>query len=381
MTLAEILQELQKSGEISDYIAAEVPGGALTTGWVQQRIIVESVRGDLRSKSNQDELVIPSDRFVRLHRDEKMADYREGAMLVFGHGRKKQVGLVSVIPPDSMNDDGSCVVVSMHSVDADLSNLISRMIGSNAAATDEEPNLDYLEQMKQDLVEERLHSLLNLRIPKREFKAKELIGTKNLVSEGDIEKLKPLALTLVRWLMGQKMFQSTKRPLVSVVLLGKRATLIFLWDGPNGIATFAIAGGQNLMKCITYYVQPLWPEQPNTSGREKGAPRVFVESSTTRHTSSSRQSEGERRSERHVGARDLVELSSRLDAIPISELEKKIEHLESAEKRTPRNRLRNELATTEMLKRFNDTLERLEQVTKRMKSLEERIGRVTKDME
>lgn len=389
MNLAGTLQAMFNSGEISNYIVAEIPRGNLQIGWIEHNLLLKSIDEDLQNKRNQDRMVIPTDRFVRLHRDDLMTDFQTSGVLVFGSEAQKHYRLITVVLPASEREEQPYLAVSLHSEQTDLNKIVPRLAGTSKSFTRHEPQLDYLERMKTDIIEGRLLSLLSLKIPKGNVKPKEWVQDKRsiIVGRGDIQSVQGYAQTLIRWIVGLQLFQETEKPLIAAVLLGKGATLVCLWDGPNGIASFAVARGNNLHEYLSHYVTPLWPHSGEGRNVDPVSPKVVVESPSSRSPKRLSRVDSRTKNREKVETvpphldKTVTLLTSRLASIPLDDLEQRLKELESRIGESTRAPARKELATTEVLQRFNETIERLEQVTKRMKKLEERIGRIVKNME
>jgi hypothetical protein len=373
------------SGDIIGYFVAEVPKGPLQTGWLEQNIRSKSVEGSIRSKDNQSALIVPADRFVRLLREDIIAaDYSRG-LFVFGTAQLDEPRLI-VIVRDEPEDSGSGqLVVALRTRQRNNTKIAAELLGLTRLGARVEPQIDYLEQMRADLVEGLVDGFLSLPIPKGRLKPKEWIrgsSSGSIAKEGITAGIENLGPIIARWITGLQVFEDCETPLAVLFLLDTNGGLVALWDDANKIAAFASMLRRGLEASIGHYTSPLWLGLPENDRAQWDSPRVTILSSESRspEKKAARPHE-EGAPEAAVNLEEMVKgLASRLGSIPIDDLERRLRRVESMSGFSPEDSTRGP-ANAQVIQRLRETAERLEAVTARMRKLEARIDRIAKGME
>ena len=372
-------------GDIIDYFVAEVPKGPLQTGWLEQNIRSKSVEGSIRSKDNQSALIVPADRFVRLLREDIIAaDYSRG-LFVFGTAQLDEPRLI-VIVRDEPEDSGSGqLVVALRTRQKNNTKITTELLGLTRLEARVEPQIDYLEQMRADLVEGLVDGFLSLPIPKGRLKPKEWIhgsSSGSIAKEGKTAGIENLGPMIARWITGLQVFEDCETPLAVLFLLDTNGGLVALWDGASKIAAFASILRRGFEASIGHYTSPLWLGLPENDRAQRDSPRVTILSSESRSPEKkAARSHEEGAPEAAVNLEEMVKgLASRLGSIPIDDLERRLRRVESMSGLSPEDSTRGP-ANAQVIQRLRETAERLEAVTARMRKLEARIDRIAKGME
>ncbi|MHA3963583.1 MAG: hypothetical protein AM325_008575 [Candidatus Thorarchaeota archaeon SMTZ1-45] len=371
------LQALYNSGQISEYILARLPVGMLKTGWIEQGLISKGMKGNLRDKNNQESLIIPADRFSRLSRDR--AEWDNLAILIIGpKGLTAKKFVAMVFGPQ----DSQCLVafqtqkISPYEI---MDFLIQNALGEKLSGFFEEPNLDYVEQLRLDASEGELAEMTVLSLPKKQMKISEWMKEVLLspssdsieAQHGKSNKIPKFAALVTRWLTGLELFKNTSNGIASLVFWGPNIIDACFWDQPQRISAFIIFNHNNLDLLTTKYLTPLWIAAGESNATIQPTREVTVEPRKV-SVSTTKQSTTEKYE------RSIALSKSDLDSI-ITDLTKRLDSLES--------HLRSSIPASEMVEknrgtmdvlhsRLLDNIERIESLSKRLFEIEKRLKRI-----
>jgi hypothetical protein len=144
------LQALYHSGQISGYIHSKLTDGSLKTGWIEQGLLSKGVKGQLRDKNNQESLVIPADRFARLARDHGELD--DTTLVIIGSKGLVARKFVAIV----FGQQGSQSLIAFQiqkTSPYEIIRFLLHALGKKSSQLLEEPNLDYVEQLRIDASE------------------------------------------------------------------------------------------------------------------------------------------------------------------------------------------------------------------------------------
>ncbi|TFG33965.1 hypothetical protein EU527_05775 [Candidatus Thorarchaeota archaeon] len=284
------LQAMYHSGEVSSYISAKVPNDKLSTGWIGQSILQKGFTGKLQDKKNQEQLVIPLDRFVRLTKEwTDQAEPILGMCLIGTRGltEKRFIALVSSSSEDQFN---SSIAIAFQSEKSDLKETIDKVThfvtDTRKKKKITEPNLDYIEQLKSDVSDGSVNHLLSIRLSASEDKTSELIqnmmktdvDSNGIVAQyGKKSIISPLILLFSRWLLGLDLFRKTRDTVATILFLLPSEIQLCLWDTPQRLATFTCINNTDLSQVFENYIIPLWFSSDNLTASKSKSPMVVIE--------------------------------------------------------------------------------------------------------
>ncbi len=282
------LQAMYHSGQVSAYIISKLPEGKLTIGWIEQGLLSKGLTGNLQDKKNQENLVIPMDRFTRLTRDYD-AEIKLGLIILGAHGLDKSK-LVTLVSNQYFTGKGSINAIGFNSDNIqtlELTHIITRFLSEKTESNiDNDPNLDYIEELLTDAANGDVRHLLSLSLPSGTHKLTDWIRNilkSDLKSEavlaqiGDHHEFSPSVLLFSRWLLGLEFFKKTKNAISSIILVQDSQIVLCFWDSPQNLATFAIIEGANIERVLRKYTLPLWYTSSDVTKDEPKGPKVVIE--------------------------------------------------------------------------------------------------------
>jgi len=284
------LQAMYHSGQVSAYIISKLPEGKLTTGWIEQGLLNKGFTGNLQDKQNQENLIIPIDRFARLTRDYD-AKINLGLIILGAHGLDKSK-LISLVSNQYFTRKGSINAIGFNSDNIqtlELIRIIARLLSEKTESTiDNDPNLDYIEELLTDAANGDVRHLLSLSLPSgkpkltdwiRKILKSDLKSKVVLAQIGDQHEFSPSVLLLSRWLLGLEIFKKTKNAIASILLVQGSQIVLCFWDSPQNLATFAIIEGTDIERVLRKYTLPLWYTSSEVIKDEPKGPKVLVNKS------------------------------------------------------------------------------------------------------
>ncbi len=411
------LKASKKSGEIIGYLCARLPDTGLQSGWIERGLTAKAFKGTQRSKTNQERYFVPTDQSVRLMSDRAMDAPRRYGLVVLGERGLTRSKFSVFLSDLKSSPSGGKQVASFWSDKYSPHDIVRFVIGyglGNCLLVEfEEPNLDYVEQLKTDFSDKKVREGICLQIPKDNFDAATWVKKSMRRSddpEGEVlfrsEKLKQIpafALLYGRWLQDLELFQTMKQGVSGCLLVRDEETEVAIWDLPRRIATFAIFASEPLEEITRKYLLPAWLAkgekiQPPTPTREV----VRLSDSDTVEDAQLQESvQPEVKTTPPVGiessalggiAIQVESLEKRLDKVPVEQLLRRIESTEararklveafselqrvrtSAAPDEPRNRATQELAQ----KSLKEIVIRLEELGSKLEEIEKRASRVLK---
>jgi hypothetical protein len=231
------LQALYHSGQISGYIHSKLTEGPLKTGWIEQGLLSKGVKGQLRDKNNQESLVIPADRFARLARD--YAEEKDTALVIIGSKGLTTSKFVAMVfgRPSSQ----SLIAFQIRKTSPyEIIHFLLQALGKKSSQLFEEPNLDYIEQLRIDASEGEVDEMIVLSLPKKEVKLSEWMKETLLspssgsieIQHGSSNKIPKFAALVTRWLTSLELFKSIPNGIAAIIFLGQKTMDACLWDQP-----------------------------------------------------------------------------------------------------------------------------------------------------
>ena len=375
--IATHLQALYHSGQISGYIHSKLTDGSLKTGWIEQGLLSKGMKGNLRDKHNQESLVIPADRFARLARDR--GGWKDAALVIIGSKGLAASKFVAMVFGPQESQSLVAFQIQRTSPHEIVRFLLQNALGKKVSPHFEEPNLDYVEQLRMDASEGEVNEMTVLSLPKKQVKLSTWMKEALLsplsdnieIQHGTSNTIPKLAALITRWLTGLELFKSTPSGISTLVFVGKRVMEACFWDQPQRKVAFTTFNHDDLESLSRKYLTPLWIVSGESVETPSPTREVTVEtrkvpvqskkpSSTERHE--------EYASVSHSSAeKTLANLSKRLDS-----LELQLRYPKTDSEVTGKDR-----GTLDILQsKLSENIERIEALSKRLSDLEKRIKKI-----
>ena len=365
------LQALYHSGKITSYIHSNLPDGQLRTGWIEQGLLSKGMKGALRDKRNQESIVIPADRFARLARDR--GEWKEAVLVIIGPRGLTTSKFTALV----MHQEDIQSLIAFQTQKASPNEIIKILLetalGKKTSEHLEEPNLDYIEQLKIDAAESEIDEMTVLTLPKKQVKISEWMKEALLspssdsveFQKGTSKKMSKFAALITRWLTGLELFRNTSNRIATIIFINSETMDVCFWDQPQRKVVFAMLKHNNLESISRKYMIPLWlnpgegietlqptrevifePKKPAPTPRKSSVSEKQILSSTTETEKA------------------LIALSERLDS-----LESSISSSNGAF-----DALATDRGVMEVLQsRLAETIDRIETLAKRLDDLEKRL--------
>jgi len=375
--IATYLQALYHSGQIIGYIHSKLTDEPLKTGWIEQGLLSKGLKGKLRDKNNQESLVIPADRFARLARDR--GELEDTALVIIGSKGLNSRKFVAMV----FGRKGSQSLIAFQiqkTPPYDIVRiLIQNVLGKKANSRFEEPNLDYVEQLRIDASEGELDEMTVLSLPKKQTKMSEWMKDALLspssdsidVQHGTSNTIPKFAALITRWLTGLELFKGTPSSIAAIVFIGRKAMNGCFWDQPQRKVAFTSFKHENLEALSRKYLTPLWIVPGESVDKPKPTREVTVESrragAISKKPPSTERYEEPIASSAKDAEKSLARLSRRLDS-----LESQLKSSKADSGVTVKDR-----STLDILQsRLSDNIERIESISTRLVDLEKRLRKI-----
>jgi len=374
------LQALYNSGEVTGFISARMPSGKLTTGWMEHGLLQKALTGRLQDKKNQEQLIIPADRFARLTRDLKGTTNSFFGLLILGRrGLKKPKFYVLVYhAPDDSSESMTTVAFWTKSLNPTeiVPSIARHTLGQNLPTKKIDPDLDYIEQLQTDISIGLVQDLLSLRVRKGKQNISNWIhdAIKNVDSyeeviahAGKLERLSRGALLFSRWITTLELFKENEENIAAILMKYEDRMESCFWDGPRQLATFATVNGTDIEKVVDRYISSMWAGSEDLDVQRLRTPKVVI---------------GEMKKSESTRKEIKIESPSTKTSVSLGEiqerivvLEQKIHALDSFSKDQP---VSFDQSISIVQTRLVDIIDRLESLTERLNELELKLKSVGK---
>jgi hypothetical protein len=371
------LQALFHSGQVAGYIHSKLPEGSLKTGWIEQGLVSKAMKGNLRDKNNQESLVIPADRFARLARDRGGTE--DVAIVIIGSKGVTSSKFVAMVFRRKGSESLIAFQIKKTPPHETVRLLLQKALGKKASQVFEEPNLDYVEQLRMDASEGEVDEMTVLSLPKKQVKMSEWMKEALLspsseaieLQHGTTNAIPKFAALVTRWLTGLELFKVTPSEIAAIVFKGPKTMQACFWDQPHRLAAFAIFNRDDLESLSRKYLTPLWIVPGESVETPKPIREVTVGSRKT-PVSSKKASPAERRETAPM-------ISVKETKKTLTNLSRRIDSLESQVKSAPSG---SEMSAKDsgvldvLQSRLSENIERIESLSKRLIDLEKRIRNI-----
>ncbi|MHA2378687.1 MAG: hypothetical protein ACXADO_09220 [Candidatus Thorarchaeota archaeon] len=409
------LQALHASGDFPGYLCSRLPDTGLKTGWVGRGLTAKGLKGSLKTKSNQERYLVPTDQAVRLMSDRAIDTPRRSGLLIAGERGLVEDKLVVFLSDLKESPSGGKQVVTFWSRGYSPHELVRFVIRhglrESISAEFQEPNIDYVEQLKTDFSDRRLLEGICLEIPEGKFNPaswiKESVKASGDSTDGVLfrsDKLKQIpafGLLYSRWLLDMDLFQSMKQGVSSCLLVREDALEVALWDSPKRLATFATFVKTPLEEVARKYLLPAWLAkgqriEPPTRTREVVISQPKRDEATVKTTMKEVETPVSMQvhESNMKGILEQVEsLENRLEEVPLGELLRRLESVESRARKLvevfselrkmegspdsgePRDKATLDLVQTSL----HEIVDRLESLGSRLEDVEKRASAIVKE--
>jgi hypothetical protein len=368
------LQALYQSGKITSYIHTRLPTGSLKTGWVEQGLLSKGTRGKLRDKGNQESLVIPADRFTRLARDRE--EWEDAAIVIIGSKGLATSKFIAMVFDQA--DSQSLVAFQTQGASPNeiITILLQNALGIKKPFHFEEPNLDYIEQLRMDSAEGMVGEMTALSLPTNYDKISNWIKEVLLnpssesyeIQHGSSNRIPKFAALVTRWLVGLELFKRTSNRIAALLFLGSTSLDACFWDEPQRKAVYVTFLQKDLMSLSEKYLTALWlvPGESLTKPQRHrevtvGPPKV-------------------------AASNEKIALPKKQDLVTITDIEsvlitltKRVDSLESIlnSLNTDSDVVSGDRGTMDVLQtRLAENIDRIELMAKRLIELERRLSKI-----
>jgi len=368
------LQALFHSGDIIGYIHSNLPVDSLTTGWIEKGLLSKGVKGQLRDKHNQESLVIPSDRFSRLTKDMPDAGYAN--IVIIGTKGLRENKFAAMV----YENEGIQSLIAFQTKNKtplEIIQLFLQALGRPTSDKREEPNLDYVEQLRIDAGERIVNDAMVLSLPKEISKISEWIkatiqeesSSSILLRHRSSKDLPVFSALLTRWVTGLELFRETRSAITACLFVKKKEMDVCFWDSSQRIVSFASIGSSNVEELGMKYLLPLWMV-PGDSLEPPKKREVVLEPRPVKK-------QHVKVEESSPGVEDTIRaLRRRLDEVSISDLESQLKSIEERIQSIPDAPSLDKVGFETLQSRLAENIDRIETLAKRLVELEKRINKI-----
>jgi hypothetical protein len=375
------LQALYNSGDISGFISARMPSKKLTTGWIEQGLLSKGFTGKLQDKKNQEQLIIPADRFARLTRDlEGLSDSFIGLLILGSKGlaEPKFCVLVFSAPGDSTEFLTTVAFWTKNLNPSEIIHIITYYaFGQDQTTSSSEPDLDYIEQLKSDVSMGSVRDLLSLRIKAGRQNITEWLRdaikhvetSKEVIAHsGELGSLSKFALLFSRWITSLELSKSDRGNIATILMKFDNRIESCFWDKSQNLATFATITGLDIQLVVNRYFSSIWADSEDLGVSRSHTPKVVI---------------GTEKKSKPASKELEDESSERIDMLPLRDIRRRIEALEirfnvlDTTSRDQSPQLNQSISIVQT--RLVEIIDRLESLANRLNELETRlksIGRI-----
>ncbi len=410
--IATRLQALHTSGEFPGYLCSRLPDTGLQTGWVERGLTAKGLTGNLKTKSNQEQYIVPTDQAVRLMSDRAIDTPRRSGVLIIGDQGLVEDKLVVFLSDLKASPSGGKQVVTFWSRGYSPHDLVRFVIKhglkESISAEFQEPNIDYVEQLRADFSDKIVLEGICLRIPtgkmnpanwiKESVKGLSEASEKVLFHSDKLKQIPAFALLFSRWLLDMDIYQSLKKGVSSCLLVREDALEVAIWDSPKRLATFIIFANTPLEDVARKYLLPAWLAkgqrmEPPTKTREVvvSIPRTDKPSLNSTNQGVEFPSPLQIQESDVSGILEQIEsLEKRLEVVPLEDLLRRLESVEARarklvevfselrkiEGRQKPEELGDKAPANQVQESLHEIVERLESLGSRLEDIEKRASKI-----
>ena len=375
------LQALFHSGDVEGYIHSKLSDEPLKTGWIEKGLLSKGMKGQIRDKHNQESLIIPADRFARLTRD--MSGVGPTNIVILGSKGLVENKFAAMIYENEGSQSLIAFQIRKHTP-LEIVQLLLQGLGKRVSGKRDEPNLDYVEQLRMDAAERIVTEALVLSLPKEIAKISEWIkatlqeksSDSILLKHGTSKELVIFSALLTRWVNSLELFSEMRSAIATCVFVKDKEMDICFWDSSQKIASFATFASVDVEELSRKYLLPLWMV-PGDSLEPRPKKREVVLEPRSRKRGEAAPSEV-KQPKRSVDVDDTIEsLKRRLDSVSIPDLEIRLESIETKIQMSPDSPGLDKGSFEALQSRLSDNIDRIESLANRLGELEKRIKKIS----
>jgi hypothetical protein len=338
------------------------------------------MKGQLRDKHNQESLIIPTDRFARLTKD--MSGIGPVNIFILGSKGLSEKKFAAMIYEYEGSQSLIAFQIQTHTP-LDIVGLLLQGFGKKMSSKLDDPNLDYVEQLRMDTAERIVSDALVLSLPKEIAKISEWIkatiqeksSDNILLRHGNSKDLVVFSALLTRWINGLELFREMRSAIAACVFVKDKEMDVCFWDSSQKIASFATFTSVNIEELSRKYLLPLWMV-PGDSLRPSPKKREVVVEPRTRKRGKDPSEKKE--SKLSVDVDDSIEsMKRRLDSVSIPDLETRLESIETKMQTSPDSPELDKGTFDALQSRLSDNIDRIESLANRLGDLEKRIKKIS----
>ncbi len=400
------LQAMYSSSEVLGYLISQLPEKGLKSGWVEEGLLVKGLQESSSSKFNQENYIEPTQEAVHLMADRAMDAPGRTGIFILGEPGLDSPKLVVVLSDDPRAPGRAKLVTTIWLRDYtphDLIRLVLKyLLREQLSPVFEEPNLDYIEQLRIDAIEWEAAEAISLSIPGRKFNTS--IWIKQAIQHpdddyqialrfGKLRQIPAFALLFSRWLIDLPIFEDLNNGIAAAIFRKEDSVELAIWDNPRELATFAVLLDTDVEDITRKFLVPAWFEsgdriQPPIRTREVvvGKPsRSIVEgvkqSFSLKEPPMPVISEEERRAAEAL-TKLVDDLRTRMEKFPVEDIIQRLEMVEN-QSQILGEHLSSEMMTGEfsgdesiavgmLQNKLGHMLDKLEELTERIENIEKR---------
>ncbi len=393
--LVNRLEAMYANDEVLGYLSNRLSGDKLKAGWIETGLVSKGIKGDLVNKENQEGYVIPLSTTIRavIDRDIKYPD--DAGILILGEPGLLCEKFVVVFKNES-DDDKLIRNISAFWIKGYTPNEITRLflkheLGSGLLSTFDEPGVDYIEYLRDQISSGILEEAFSLVIPSNWRKSRNWIS--DLLKEDSSESMLliqdwskntvSLAYLLSNWIKDMSEQLKIEKLVGACFFIRGNISEGFFWDGPREIMTCSQFNTPDIEQIAMNILLPLWdtsgaPIHSTTSDDDSD-----IKSKDTIHGESIPPSPP-------LLPQEFEEIAHRarglVGKIDIDDTFRRIERIEAILGELEYARDQEDEKTTVphpdlMESRIKEALDSLEEITNRLEELEKRLVTVCKEIE
>jgi hypothetical protein len=403
------LQAMYSSSEVLGYLISQLPEKGLKSGWVEEGLLAKGLQESSTTKFNQENYIEPTHEAVHLMADRAMDAPGRTGIFILGEPGLESSKLIVVLSDDERARGrvklATTIWLRDYSPHEIIRLVLKYLLREKLSAEFEEPNLDYIEQLRVDAIEWDAAEVLSLTIPGRKFNTS--IWIKQAIEQpeeeysialrcGKLRQIPAFALLFSRWLIDLPIFEDLNLGVAAAIFRKEDSVELAIWDNPRELATFAILLDTELEDITRKYVVPAWFERgdrihPPTRTREvvvskpagiiEGVKKSFSLTEPVKPMISD-----EERKAAHALTKLVDDLRVRMEKFPVEEIMERLEIIEN-QSQLLTEQLNSAMMTGDfrgdegaavgMLRnKLGHLLDRLEELSTRLGNIEERASQL-----
>jgi hypothetical protein len=401
------LQALYGSGAITGFLCSYLPKKGLKKGWVEQGLAYKGMKSSISTKTNQVKYVLPTEHLIRLMCDRGMDSAGSFGLAITGvRGLAKEK--FCVILSDTSDTKSTKRATSLWTKTQTPQEIIQMTISyeleDHPPADFQEPNIDYIEQLKEDSSDGIVREALVLRIPKKlsdetTWITDALNETKTnseflLYQYGKLAETPAFALLFSKSLSNLQLAKPARAAIFASMLMKSDSIEVVLWDLPREIASFVVFKTDTIDELAWKYLLPLWagPDE-----RIEPPKIQDVQEISERDEEVSDAKESPIDDTLHALEQKIKSLETQLDDVSVPQLLKKLEQaerraeslreavsrlseLEQAIEKANAQDIQDNASLSLLQNRLEELLDRMDTLSSKLETLDKRITKLGTDL-